>query len=198
MPDRTIRIAFAPLVAGLALVPMLLLGTLASPPRTLAACVDASDPTCFVMTPTQGVPGATIQVVSYFTLACPEPLQLKFFQAGDVADDPHPSSPLVPTGDPNAFEFVVPAIDPGLYYVVPSCISTSSSTSSSATQFKVLPVPTPVPTPVATADPTAPATSISVTGTTPPGTGLPIAIMIVIAAFLVALGVSAARMRRAS
>ena len=194
MPDRTIRIALAPLVAALALVPMLFLGTLATPPRTLAACVDASDPTCFVMTPTQGVPGSTIAVVSYFTLACPEPLQLKFYQAGEVADDPHPSSPLVPTGAPNAFEFVVPTVAPGLYYVQPSCIPTSSSTSGVLTQFKVLPVPTPVPTP----DPTAPATSIQLAGTTPPQTGLPIEIMIAAAAFIVTLGVIAAQTRRTS
>ena len=129
MPDRSFRIALAPLAAALALLPMLILGGLATPSRTLAACADASDPTCFVMTPTQGVPGATIAVVSYLTLDCPEPLQLKFFQAGEVVDDPHPSSPLLPTGAPNAFEFVVPTVDPGLYYVQPSCIPTQSFTT---------------------------------------------------------------------
>lgn len=193
MPDRTIRIALAPLVAALALVPMLFLGTLATPPRTLAACVDASDPTCFVMTPTQGLPGATIAVVSFLTLDCPEPLQLKFFQAGEVADDPHPSSPLVPTGAPNAFEFVVPTVAPGLYYVQPSCIPTSSATSGVLTQFRVLPVPSPVATP----DPTAPATSIDVARRTPPGAGVPIGILIAVAGFLVAAGVIAAQTRRA-
>jgi hypothetical protein len=146
------------------------------------------------MTPTRGVPGATISVVSYLTLDCPEPLQLKFFQTGEVVDDPHPSSPLLPTGAPNAFEFVVPTVDPGLYYVQPSCIPTSSMTTGVVTQFAVLPVPTPKPTP----DPTAPATSIDVAGSTPPDSRLPIGILVAVAAFLVAFGVISAQTRRAS
>jgi hypothetical protein len=192
MPDRTIRIALAPLAAALALVPMLILGSFAAPPRTLAACVDAGDLTCFVMTPTQGLPGAKISAVSYLTLDCPEPLQLKFFQTGEVVDDPHPSPALLPTGAPNAFEFVVPNLDPGASYVQPSCIPTQSFTSGVQTQFIVLAVPSPVATP----DPTAPATSIDVAETTPPATGLPIGIMFAVAVFLVVVGVIATQRRR--
>jgi hypothetical protein len=194
MPDRSIRIALAPLVAALALVPALMLGGLAAPSRTLAACADASDPTCFVMTPTQGLPGATISVVSYLILDCPEPLQLKFFQTGEVVDDPHPSSPLVPTGALNAFEFVVPTVEPGSYYVQPSCIPTQSFTTGVLTQFRVLPVPSPVATP----DPTAPATSIESGGSTSSPAVLPIEIVIAVVSLLGGLSFIAIQARRPS
>ena len=49
MPDRSARIALAPLATALAFVPFLVLGGLAAPSRALAACVDADDPTCFVI-----------------------------------------------------------------------------------------------------------------------------------------------------
>ena len=198
MPDRSVRIALAPLAAALALLPMLILGGLATPSHALAACADASDPTCFVMTPTQGVPGATISVISYLTLDCPKPLQLKFFQAGEVVDDPHPSSPLLPTGAPNAFEFVVPTVDPGLYYVQPSCIPTQSFTSGVQTQFAVLPVPSPVPTPLPKPDPTAPATSVESGGATSSAAVLPVEIVIVVASILGALAFISIQARRPS
>ncbi len=144
MRTMAMRHVAQPATCALALAAILLLIGFATPRHTLAACVDAGDPTCFVMTPTSGLPGATIAVTSVFPgqLDCPEPVRLAFYHPGEgPIDNSFPSTPLTPTGGPDAYTFVVPNIPPGSYLLEVECVSTRTSTSSPPTPFVVTGVP---------------------------------------------------------